>query len=123
MNVKYYNPNPEGRNVGDCTVRALCRAMDKEWEPVYTALCLQGYQMRDMPSSNAVWGAYLRAQGFRRALAPEDVTVEEFAAGHRQGTYILTLSGHVVCVQDGALYDTWDSSHEIVLYYWTKEEE
>ena len=44
----------------------------------------------------------------------------EFADLHPSGTYILALSGHVVCVVDNVLYDTWDSSNEIVLYYWQK---
>ena len=39
------------------------------------------------------------------------------------GTYILALSGHVVCVQDGVIYDSWNSENEIPLYYWVKETE
>lgn len=74
-----------------------------------------------MPSANATWGAYLRRHGFQRELAPEDTTVAEFADAHPNGTYILALSGHVVCIQDNTLYDSWDSSREIVLYFWRKE--
>ena len=120
----YYNPNPAGRNVGDCTVRAMSKALGTNWERAYTALCLQGFMMNDMPSSNAVWGAYLRENGFTRRIIPDDCpdcyTVREFALEHPDGTYILALSGHVVCVQDGTLYDSWDSSNEVVLYYWSK---
>lgn len=73
-----------------------------------------------MPSANATWGAYLRRHGFQRELAPEDTTVAEFADAHPNGTYILALSGHVVCIQDGLLYDSWDSGNEIVLYFWKR---
>ena len=45
----------------------------------------------------------------------------DFAAEHPSGTYILALSGHVVCVMDGDYYDTWDSGGEVPLYYWRKE--
>ena len=76
--------------------------------------------MADMPSANAVWGAFLRRKGFKRFLAPEDTTVAEFARQRTQGTYILALSGHVVCVDDGIIYDTWDSGNEIILYYWQR---
>ncbi len=61
-----YNPNPQGRVVGDCTVRAISKALGQSWEQTYIGLCLQGFLMGDMPSSNAVWGAYLRSKGFRR---------------------------------------------------------
>lgn len=39
----YFNPNPNGRNVSDCTVRAICKATGKDWGEVYLALCIQGY--------------------------------------------------------------------------------
>ena len=48
------------------------------------------------------------------------MTVAEFAKGHPHGTYILALSGHVVCLQDGVVYDTWHSENETVLYFWQK---
>lgn len=115
-----YNPNPEQRNVGDCTVRAISKATGHSWEQTYIGLCLQGFMLGDMPSANAVWGAYLRSMGFRRAMAPDDITVAEFSEEYPQGTYILALSGHVVCISDGTIYDTWNSGNEIVLYYWQK---
>lgn len=121
-----HNQNPDGRNVGDCTVRAISCALGKEWEEVYVRLCVQGFVMGDMPSSNAVWGAYLKRCGFRRNVipdtCPECYTVADFAEDHPKGTYILALSGHVVCVKDGDYIDTWDSGNEIPLYYWQQEE-
>lgn len=121
MVFDHYNPNPFGRNVGDCTVRSISKALDQDWYKTYFGLCIEGALRGDMPSANAAWGSYLRRHGFRRALAPEDVTVAEFADMHPSGTYILALSGHVVCIMDGTLYDTWDSSKETVLYFWRKE--
>ncbi len=119
-----YNANPAEKRVGDCTVRAISRALGQDWETTYTGLALQGYLMCDMPSANAVWGAYLRKKGFRRYIIPEDCpdgyTVADFAADHPQGTYILAISGHVVCVEDGKIYDAWDSSNEIPVYYWER---
>lgn len=121
---RYYNTNPMGRNVGDCVVRAVSKATGQGWGETYLALCVQGYMDGDLPSANAVWGAYLRTLGYRRQIIPDTCpdcyTVAEFAAEHPCGTYILALSGHVVCVQDGTIYDSWDSSNEIVLYFWER---
>lgn len=121
MRFEHYNPNPCGKNIGDCTVRALSKALSQTWERTFAGLCVEGFLLGDMPSSNVVWGSYLRRKGYRRSLAPEDVTVAEFTDSHPNGTYILALSGHVVCVADNVLYDTWDSGNEIVLYFWQKE--
>lgn len=120
MRYVHHNPNPAGRNVGDCTVRALSKALGQDWYTTYLELCIEGGLMGDMPSANSTWGSYLRRRGYRRELAPEDMTVAEFADRHPRGTYILALSGHVVCIQDGTLYDSWDSKNEIVLYFWQK---
>lgn len=120
-----YNPNPTGKNVGDCTVRAISKALNKTWEEVYISLALQGFRMGDMPSANVVWGAYLKKNGFIREIVPDSCpdcyTMANFSEDHPFGTYILALSGHVVCMKNGVLYDSWDSSGEIPLYFWYKE--
>lgn len=30
-----YNPNPVGRSVGDCAIRAVAKALDVTWETAY----------------------------------------------------------------------------------------
>lgn len=108
-------------------MRAISKATGKEWGETYLAMAVEGYLEGDMPSANAVWGAYLRRIGYRRYIVPDTFpdcyTVGKFADEHPKGTYILALSGHVVCVQDGVIYDSWNSENEIVLYYWQKESE
>lgn len=122
---RYYNPSPTGKNVGDCTVRAIAKATGKSWGEAYLSLAVQGYLMGDMPSANACWGSYLRKLGFVRRMlpdsCPECYTLREFAEDYDQGTYIVALSGHVVCVEDGVIWDSWDSGGEVPLYYWVKE--
>lgn len=120
-----FNPNPVGNRVGDCTVRAICKATGREWHDIYINLCVHGLFNGDMPSANSVWGAFLRSQGFKRHIIPDTCpdcySVAQFAEEHPQGTYILALSGHVVTVVDGHYYDSWDSGSEVPVYYWIKE--
>lgn len=116
----YYNPNPAHSRVGDCTVRALSRALGRDWETIYVGLALQGFAMGDMPSANVVWGSYLRSNGFIRRLCPDCGTVGDLADAHPAGTYILALQNHVVCVEGGNIYDSWDSRDETPLYYWER---
>ena len=125
MPYVYYNPNPNGKNVGDCVIRAISKATNMDWESVYTGICVTGYFMCDMPSANCVWGAYLRYNGFVRDVVPNECpecySVADFAREHPQGTYILALTGHVVCVKDGDWYDSWDSGDKIPMYYWERK--
>ena len=126
MGFVFYNPNPSGKQVGDCPVRAIAKATGQSWDETYTGLCVQGLAMGDMPSANSVWGAYLRQNGFIRNVipntCPDCYTVAEFAKDHPRGVYVLALSGHVVCQLNGDYYDTWDSGNEIPLFYWEKED-
>lgn len=115
-----FNPNPCNCRVGDCTIRAISKAMDQPWESIYCALAAYGLSCKDMPSANHVWGKYLQENGFKRYLIEDDSTVEEFCRDHLNGTYILAIDGHVVCAVDGFYYDTWDSGKEFPVYYWTR---
>lgn len=119
------NLNPFGKHVGDCVVRALSLALDQDWDTTYLELMSQGFSMKDMPSSNAVWGQYLKNKGYKRYVIPDECpdcyTISEFCTDNPQGIYILGTGTHVVTIKDGSYYDTWDSGREIPLYYFEKE--
>lgn len=120
-----YNPNPTGRRVGDCAVRAVAKALDISWEDAYMLIADNGFYMGDMPSSDSVWGATLRQYGFYKTAipnrCPDCYTVEDFARDNPVGTYVLGFGGHVATVVDGVLYDMWDSSQEIPVYVWYRK--
>lgn len=120
-----YNANPAGKRVGDCTVRAISKATDQEWEAAYSALTVEGFLLCDMPSANHVWGAYLRRKGFKRNIIPDACpdcyTVEDFCRDNPKGVYILALPSHVIAVIDGDYYDTWDSGGEVPIYFWERK--
>lgn len=116
----YFNPNPNRNRVGDCVIRALCKALNMEWDDVFCELSAYAFGTKDMPSANHVWGRYLTAKGFSRKIMDCDCDVNAFCQKHPEGTYILAIQGHVVCVVDGCYYDSWDSGNEIPLYYWER---
>lgn len=121
-----YNPNPCGRNVGDCAVRAVAKALGVDWERAFSMISRMAFQMCDVMSSDAVWGAVLRQHGFTRSVVPntcpECYDAWEFCADHPRGVYVLGFGGHVATVVDGNLYDSWNSTREIPQYYWHREE-
>lgn len=121
-----YNPNPHSKRVGDCVIRAVSKALGKSWEEVYIELCIEGYLLSDLPSSNVVWGKYLKRKGFIRDIVSDECqgcyTISDFCNDHPSGTYVIGTGNHAVCVIDGCIYDTWDSSEEVPIYYYKKGE-
>lgn len=124
--VENYNPNPRGKRVGDCVVRALSKALDRSWNDTYISLCIEGYLQGDLPSANTVWDRFLLKQGYSRAIIPRECpvcySVEDFAEDHPTGRYVVGTGTHAVAVIDGVIYDAWESSDEQPIYYYRKEE-
>ena len=124
---RYFNENPTGRNVGDCAVRAVAVALGIDWETAFLRISEAAFQMGDMPSSNSVWGAVLRQEGFYRSAipntCPDCYTAEDFAVEHPRGVYVLGFGNHVATVRDGYIYDSWDSTKEIPQYFWHRKEQ
>lgn len=125
MAYKYFNNNPCGRNVGDCSVRAIAKALGLTWEEAYIKIMINGYRMCDMPSSDSVFGSVLRQNGFKRAIVPNSCpdcyTIADFCKENPEGIFVLGTGGHVVAVVDGNYFDSWDSGQEIPIYVWYKE--
>ena len=121
------NLNPNGKQVGDCTVRAISLATGKNWHETYFGLVLQGAVMCDMPSANSVTTAFLRKNGFKRRTIPDSCPdcycVGDFCTDHPQGTFVIGTGSHLTTVIDGVLWDSWDSRNETPVYYFEKSED
>ena len=127
MGYVYFSNNPRGKhNIGDCSVRAISKALNIPWESAYLDLAMEGYELADMPSSNVVINSYLHSKGFSRHsiddLCPYCYSVRDFANEHFKGTYILGTGTHVVAVIDGDFFDSWDSGDEVPQYFWQRRE-
>lgn len=121
---EYFNNNPAGRMVGDCSVRAVSAALNLSWDDAFDLLAHNAKEMCDMPSSDAVWGSVLRQHGFVRSIIPSSCpdcyTIGEFAYDFSRGMYVLGTGQHVATVIDGVIYDSWDSSSEIPSFMWRR---
>lgn len=126
MEYVYFNPNPKGKDTGDCVVRALSILLDLPWYEVYTGLCSLGFEMCEMPSSNNVWGRYLQEKGFKRYPLPDTCplcyTVMDFCEENPKGEFLLALNEHVVYVLNGRYYDSWDCGRKVPLFVWKEKE-
>lgn len=122
MSYVSFNPNPYGRRVDDCVVRALAAAIGTDWHTAFDLAAKKAREMGDMPHSDSVWGSVLRDYGFERRVVPNTCpdcyTAEDFCDDHPDGVFVLAFGGHVATVVNGFLFDSWDSSGEIPAYYW-----
>lgn len=129
----FYNPNPLGKlTSGDCTVRAITKAMSTidqswNWDKAYAALCSYGAKYCEMPSANSVWGAFLLDHGFEYHTLMDKCrtcySITDFLNEHQVGTYVIGTDNHACCCFMGSLYDTFNSSDLRPTYYFELKEE
>ena len=118
---EYYNPNPTGKNREDCVIRAITKVLDLDWDSAYLQLVTKGFEVKEMPSINWVWGAFLKDMDFEKRIlpntCPDCYTVKDFCKDRQKGSFIVATGSHVVAVIDGKYYDSWDSGDEVLSYY------
>lgn len=124
---QYFNPNPRGLHVGDCTVRSICAVTGMDWDSVHKFLCDLSRWLGDMPSADRAWWLLLRLIGFTRweIIRPcadgSCYTVRDFARDHPHGAYVLGPPEHAVAVIDGKYFDSWDSGRAVPTYFFARQ--
>lgn len=112
---KYYNANPFGRLVNDCTVRAISLATEQSWDSTYQKLSdfarKEGITFSEIEFINE----YLADQYSRFCPEKRIYTLQDFLDLKLEGRWLVTMSGHITCVIDGVCYDTFDPSQR---YLW-----
>lgn len=125
MSYQFYNPNPNGKFVKDCVIRAISYVLRETWDRIFIELSMQAFMAKDRLDADAVWGSYLYSKGFKQHLVydicPDCYTVRDFCIQHPKGLFVLSTGDHVVAVENGKYYDSWDSGSEHPIYYWRKE--
>lgn len=116
MKYQRYNANPRQRRVNDCTVRAISLATGRTWDQAYEELAKVAQAQAIMPDDVTYIDEYLERR-FQKVCGCKDrirITVEEFVDTHSQGTYLITMRGHITCAIDGCIYDTFDPGDRFV---------
>ena len=119
------NMNPLKKTVGDCVIRAISAAEGVDWDDTFIELMLKCFSLKDIPSSNNAWGAFLHDLGYTRNIVPDTCpdcyTVKDFTRDHPCGTYVLGTGTHAIAAINGNYIDSFDSGDETVIYYYAKE--
>ena len=120
-----YNPNPKGKNIGDCTLRAYCAAFNISWEEAFdiaSGIAKENASMIQYVAEKVLLEHFeckvSDEYNKKTVKAKERITVAEFAETHPYGTYILHIRGHLVTLRNGEYWDSWDSgSKKIDIVY------
>lgn len=138
---KEYNANTNYHNTGDCVKRSLSLAygldydeVSKELNRIKRQIHASGYNV------SPVFNKFMSIHGLDRTFSgslytdpsffglDSSCTVEEFSENITQGTYIILCgqsknsSTHMVCILDGDIWDSWDSSEYLVNKVYIVEE-
>ncbi|MGN1456942.1 MAG: hypothetical protein ACI4XP_03185 [Acutalibacteraceae bacterium] len=121
----YFNANPKNRITGDCTIRAICTALEIPYNQVVMEMaelqCKTGYCDKKGIEK------YLSIKGWVKHSQPRKsdntkYTGKEFCEIARNyENYIAMIGGHhIVAIINAKIYDIWDSTDGCIGNYWTK---
>ena len=128
---RYYQPN--GKDLkdeqGDCSIRALTKFNDSTWVEEFDNLVKYARETQKMLDSLSNIELYMQDNNIPytsvyKPKARHKITVDEFAKDHKSGKYIIYCrvgyGTHLVAIDNGVYYDTWDCGDRIIYGYWTK---
>lgn len=116
---RYYNANPLNNNIADCTVRSISTAQGKTWDETYIELSDLAQRKGLLFDDVNFIEDYLDKR-YKRQCHYSD-TVGDFIEEHPKGTYLITMKGHITCVKNGVLIDTFDCRSRRMWCAWKVE--
>lgn len=120
-------------SVGDCVCRAICNATGMDYKRVYSELselCKKRGRSAGSPRDGVakeITRAYMERIGWTwhaTMAIGSGCRVHLDSDELPPGSLVVRVSGHVTCVRDGVLYDTYDCTRggdRCVYGYWSKD--
>ena len=107
----------------DCVVRAIAHATGSDYKDVFQDLINLSWQTLENMNDEKCYEIYLERKGWIKNKPMRDaensyrkLKVNQFP---KTGTYIILTTGHLTCVKDGVLYDSWNCGRSSANSYYT----
>jgi len=125
MTFIQYNHNPSKQKVGDCAIRAISFATDRDWGTIAKQLYEYGFA-NNWPQTDIktvelflkkfenIDVKYVDIDGSKKRFKVKDIAI-------LKGTYIIRIAGHITVVRENKIYDTWDCSEKSAYKIWRVE--
>lgn len=143
MRFEYFNPSPKKRvradgtpmkwHKGDCTTRALSKALDLTWHEAFKLQCEEAAKQCENTTATSVTNAVLLANGFKKGVIDQEwvrrnhcrpTVAQVMNEAYRllgKRKIVVNCTHHLVAAEGKVLYDTWDSSDETAWSWYYKE--
>lgn len=114
-----HNQNPYGANIDDCVIRAISFALDASYQDVFDGLCELADKLGKDIDQYCVFKKFLDNHGYEcREVITKNITVKQLSKYCKGHTVIVLVNGHLTCIKDGNVYDTWNPSRYKVQLLW-----
>lgn len=122
---KYGNPRFDNKKIDDCYIRAIVFASKMQYDEVEILFQRKQIELQaDLPNRPCVVEAVIHDLGysFTDTINPKtgrgSMRIYSFLKNNR-GKYVLKLKNHLCYAENGKIIDTWDSSNNLLVGYWT----
>jgi len=117
-----FNAHPKGIKTGDCVVRAIATASNKDYlecrRELNQAKRELGYSSYKDTKFLYDYLKYNPRLIFKPVKGEPRIKGSDFTELHPKGTYILKMAGHITACIDGVILDTWDCTYRSVYTAW-----
>lgn len=122
---KEFNANPKGKKTGDCVIRSLCVALNKDYYEVYEELYNISKKTGFMINEKRVYDKLLEAYGFIKMKQPRKnngtkYDVDEIRLICNSPVIVISIANHLTVVKDGVLIDLWNCGYKTINNYYIK---
>lgn len=115
---QYWNENPDGEHIGDCVTRAITLASGLSYEQVQEKLYYCGKLLECDPLCVSCYDFLLTKYFEFDSVDTQGLTLDEFGDKYTRGLFLVRSRGHISCLLDGVVYDTWDCRSMVLTNSW-----
>ena len=125
MSFIVLNPNPKKKKTGDCVIRSLSIALNKDYWQIVEDLINVYKKTGYIINSKECFQKYLKNLGYEMQKMPRRENNTRYSVftfldeiAQPNTTYIISLANHLTVIKDKTVYDLWDCRHKFVGNYW-----
>lgn len=116
---RYYNRNPDGKEIEDCVCRAISTATGLKYEAVENLLALSADGYRCEKLCVCCYHHLLEdILCYPVRYCETGETVGDIAERYSGSKVIIRIAGHLTCAIMGTVVDIWNCTHKEVDCYW-----
>ena len=115
---RYKNLNPDSQRKNDCVTRAIGLASGLPYNKVRKKLYHSAKLLGCEKLCPTCYSFLIQEVLGGIPKNCDGLTVREFSILHKTGVYLIRIQGHLTCLIDGEVFDTWDCNNRLCDLAW-----